>query len=173
VPDLHKFNEYICSVYAREAHKAGYLDINNILSPTEFNGLIQRIITGEFSKGYDKQKLLETLPTPSFKIERTILCYVSKDPVDKWIYFDLPSVFIDGKGYQDFLLSIRWPTETFEDGFELTKEGYDYTRRGIATPKFDGDKFMGTWIDGKKWELGECMPTIEEKPRESLWQHLW
>ena len=31
MPDIGRYYEYICSIYAREAHKAGYLDIKNIL----------------------------------------------------------------------------------------------------------------------------------------------
>lgn len=133
----------------------------------------QRIIAGEFSKGYDKAKLLEKIPPPSFVVSRTVLCYAPENPEDRWIYFDLPAIYTEDKGYQDILLSIRWPAETFEDGFELTKEGYEHTQRGIANPELDGDTFMEKWKAGEKWVPGASMPTIEEKPRKPLWKHLW
>lgn len=69
--------------------------------------------------------------------------------------------------------SIRWPTETFEDGFELTKEGYEDTDRGIACPKFDEDTFIKEWKSGKKWDPGEVLAVIPEQPRKSRWEHLW
>ncbi|GBC64108.1 hypothetical protein DENIS_5125 [Desulfonema ishimotonii] len=170
MPKAGKFKSEICSVYAGKAHKIGYLDIKNILNPNLFNEMTERIMSGEFSKGYNKEKLLQKLPVPSF-VTGTTLCYVSEE--DAWICFDISRHYTKGKGYHNHLRSIRWTAETFEEGFELTKEGYEETERGVACPKLDENTFMELWKDGKKWAVDEPLPVIYEEPRKSQWQHLW
>lgn len=173
VPDMDRYMEYVSSVYAREASKAGYLKLDNILSPSQFEALVQRIITGEFSHGYNKERLLQHLPQPSYIVSRTVLCYATSDEESGWIYFDLPVSYDEDKGYQDILMSIRWPSKSFEDGFQLTKEGYARTERGIAVPKLDIENIMEQWKAGWKWDMKESSPTVQEEPRESIWKHLW
>jgi len=173
IPDMDRYMEYISSVYAREANKAGYLKLDNILSQHKFDELVQRILAGEFSHGYDKEQLLQRLPEPSYIVSRTVLCYATSDEGLGWIYFDLPVSYDEDKGYQDILMSIRWPSKSFEDGFQLTKEGYARTKRGVAAPTLDIENIMEQWQVGWKWNLKESLPTVQEEPRESLWKHLW
>ena len=150
MPDVNRLSDEICSVYARKAHQLNYLDIENLLPDEKFQSTKERIIDGEFSKGMTTKNILEKLPQPSFKAGLDIFCYAPEDLMGQWIYFDFATKFINHKRIE-YLRSIRWPAETFEDGFELTYEGYEVTRRGIAKPECDD----------------------EEKPRESRWKHLW
>ncbi len=171
MPKVGKFKSEICSVYADKANKIGYLDIKNILNPNLFNEMTERIISGEFSKGYNKEMLLQKLPVPSF-VTGSTMCYASEEE-GAWVCFDISVHYIKDKGYHNYLRSIRWTAETFEDGFELTKEGYEETERGVACPKLDEDTFMELWQAGKKWAVDEPLPVIHEEPRKSRWKHLW
>lgn len=131
-----------------------------------------RVIAGDFCFGYDLQMLKEKLPPPSYTTGRTTLCYFT-DSGQECLYFDFPSRFILDKGRVDVFCSIRWSADSFEDGFELTREGYAYSRRGIALPQFDGDTFIEQWKAGRKWLPNEGLPTIAQEPRPSRWEHLW
>ncbi|MEM7129857.1 MAG: hypothetical protein AAF702_26225 [Chloroflexota bacterium] len=172
-PDIGRYKEYICSIYARIAFLEGYLEIKALLLPDEFEALKARIVKGDFSRGYNQKALLDELPPPSFTVTKNVYCYASENKDSGWIYFDVPSIYIEGKGYQDNVISIRWPAPLFEDGFELTKEGYECTRRGIAQPKFDIDTTMTMWSAGKKWSPSESLLTIDEEVRKPLWEDLW
>lgn len=172
MPQAEKFAGEICSVYAKKAYEIGCLDISVFMDPRVFDTLIDRIISGEFSRGYNKELLLEKIPAPSFQAGDTF-CYVSEKSKDEWIYFDFSSNYIKGKGRVFYLRSVRWPAETFEDGFELTKEGYENTKRGVACPKFDRETFVREWKAGKIWNPGESMPFVPEEPRMSRWEKLW
>lgn len=171
MPDTTSFKDEVASVYAKNIYQLGYLKIESTLSISEFENLIQRIIWGEFCQAFTPLKLNEKLPVPSFKVGNT-KCFVSEDVNVGWIYFDFRTDFDNGIR-SDYLQSIRWPAETFEKGFELTREGYRKTRKGIANPKCDMDAMIQEWQKGKKWAVNEPFPVIEEKPRSSRWAHLW
>ena len=172
MPDCVEFHGEVCSVYAQKVHEAGYLQIDNKLAPRAFKGFVERIVAGEFSHGCTEESLLHAFPVPSFQADWTY-CYAPDNPAEKWICFDFPREYHEGYGYQPYLRSIRWPAETFEEGFELTKEGYERTQRGIAFPKLDEEAFEELWNTGKKWKPNEELPIIEEPPRQSRWKHLW
>lgn len=171
MPDVNNFLNETASVYARKAQEAGYLEIQNSLGSEVFNHLKKRIIEGEFSQGYDSERLLAELPSPSFTIGLTF-CFASEIIAEGWLYFDF-FMKPTQSGSQSILRNIRWPAKTFEDGFELTLEGYEQTRRGIAIPEFDGDTFIKQWQEGRKWQPGESLPSISKEPQPPRWKHLW
>lgn len=172
LPEARCVQHLVASVYARLAHESGYLECAHILTEDELTRLRERVIAGEFCFGYDLQMLKEKLPSPSYTTGRTTLCYFT-DTGKEWLYFDLPTRFILDKGRVDVLCSIRWAAGSFEEGFELTKEGYEYSRRGIAIPQHDGDTFIEEWKAGRKWLPNENPPTIAQDPQPSRWEHLW
>jgi len=172
LPEARCVQHLVTSIYARIAHEAGYLECTHILTEDELTRLRERVIAGDFCFGYDLQTLKEKLPPPSYTTGRTILCYFT-DSGKECLYFDLPRRFILDKGRADVLCSIRWSADSFEDGFELTREGYAYSRRGIALPQFDGNTFIEQWKAGRKWLPNEGLPTIAQEPRPSRWEHLW
>ncbi len=171
MPDVNDFQHEVCSVYARKAHQLNYLEIANILPDKQFQSIIERIIEGEFSKGINRKNILEKLLPPSFDAGY-IYCYAPEDLMGQWIYFDIATKFVSNKRY-DYLRSIRWPAKTFEDGFELTYEGYEVTRRGIAKPKFDIELEKEMFMKRINWDVTKPGPFIKEDPRESRWKHLW
>ena len=124
----------IASVFAKDFHRLGYLEVEPRLDAGAWKSLIEGLRESHEQSDCRRSEAVAKYGPADLVVDRRVLCYVSPAGEGDWVFFDFwegpTATYVPGEGrlartWNDdpLLRSIRIPADTFEGGLILTLWG--------------------------------------------------